>query len=192
MSDKGRFLILRRFRAGDCDLMIKAYSPYGLVKLFIQEGLLPERGLLGYMEPFNLLHAVYHQSGDVLFLRDIIGVDFFSYLCFRDYSAYLWMNSLVNFVEKWFIQYDPELFNILINYLRLTPKNRAVLLIKFKLEFLKRLGLYKEDIFDQRLIKIAKIIAEEDKLIKLERLKINIKDILELDTAIDSHLSTSL
>lgn len=99
---------------------------------------------------------------------------------------------LVNFVEKWFIQYDPELFNILINYLRLTPKNRAVLLIKFKLEFLKRLGLYKEDIFDQRLIKIAKIIAEEDKLIKLERLKINIKDILELDTAIDSHLSTSL
>ena len=192
MSAKGRFLILRRFRAGDCDLMIKAYSPYGLAKLFIQEGLLPERGLLGYMEPFNLLHAVYHQSGDVLFLRDIIGVDFFSYLCFRDYSAYLWMNSLVNFVEKWFIQYDPELFNILINYLRLTPKNRAVLLIKFKLEFLKRLGLYKEDIFDQRLIKIAKIIAEEDKLIKLERLKINIKDILELDTAIDSHLSTSL
>ena len=192
MSAKGRFLILRRFRAGDCDLMIKAYSPYGLVKLFIQEGLLPERGLLGYMEPFNLLHAVYHQSGDVLFLRDIIGLDFFSYLCFRDYSAYLWMNSLVNFVEKWFIQYDPELFNILINYLRLTPKNRAVLLIKFKLEFLKRLGLYKEDIFDQRLIKIAKIIAEEDKLIKLERLKINIKDILELDTAIDSHLSTSL
>ena len=192
MSAKGRFLILRRFRAGDCDLMIKAYSPYGLVKLFIQEGLLPERGLLGYMEPFNLLHAVYHQSGDVLFLRDIIGVDFFSYLCFRDYSAYLWMNSFVNFVEKWFIQYDPELFNILINYLRLTPKNRAVLLIKFKLEFLKRLGLYKEDIFDQRLIKIAKIIAEEDKLIKLERLKINIKDILELDTAIDSHLSTSL
>ena len=99
---------------------------------------------------------------------------------------------MVNFVEKWFIQYDPELFNILINYLRLTPKNRAVLLIKFKLEFLKRLGLYKEDFFDQRLIKIAKIIAEEDKLIKLERLKINIKDILELDTAIDSHLSTSL
>ena len=32
---------------------IKAYSPYGLVKLFIQEGLLPERGLLGYMEPLT-------------------------------------------------------------------------------------------------------------------------------------------
>ncbi|MFN4319571.1 MAG: hypothetical protein ACK4FY_03695 [Aquificaceae bacterium] len=192
MSAKGRFLILRRFRAGDWDLMIKAYSSYGLVKLFVQEGLIPKRGLLGYMEPFNLLHAVYHQSGDVLFLKDIISVDFFSYLCFRDYSAYLWMNSLVKFVEKWFVQYDPELFNMLINYLRLNPKNRAVLLIKFKLEFLKRLGIYKDDIFEQRLARIAKIIMEEGELIKLERLKINIKDLLELDMAIDSHLSTSL
>ena len=192
MSAKGRFLILRRFRAGDCDLMVKAYSPYGLVKLFVSEGLLPERGFLGYMEPFNLLYAVYNQSGDVLFLKDIIEVDFFSYLCFRDYSAYLWMNSLVSFVERWFVQYDPELFNMLINYLRLNPKNRAVLLIKFKLESLKRLGLYKEDIFDKKLIKIAKIIAEEDKLIKLERLKINQKYLLELDNAIDYHLSNSL
>ena len=81
---------------------------------------------------------------------------------------------------------------MLINYLRLNPKNRAVLLIKFKLESLKRLGLYKEDIFDKKLIKIAKIIAEEDKLIKLERLKINQKYLLELDNAIDSHLSNSL
>lgn len=192
MPVKGKFLILRRYRAGDCDLMVKAYGPYGIVKFFIPEGLLSEKGLLGYMEPFNLLHAVYHQSGDILLLRDIIKVDLLSYLCLRDYSAYLWMSSLTSFIERWFVQYDPDLFNMALSYLTLHPKNRTTLLIKFKLEFLKRLGLFKEDIFEERLIKTARLIAEEDKLIKLERLKINQGDLLELDKAIEAHLSSSL
>lgn len=192
MSAKGRFLILRRFRAGDCDLIVKAYGPYGLVKFFVPEGLLSEKGLLGYMEPFNLLYAVYHQSGDILFLRDIIKADFLSYLCIGNYTAYLWMSTLVGFVERWFVQYDPELFNMLIYYLTLSPKNRTVLLIKFKLEFLKRLGLYKEDIFEEKLINKVRLIAEEEKIIKLERLRIDQNDLLKLDEAIESHLSNSL
>ncbi|MFN7064801.1 MAG: hypothetical protein ACK4OF_01430 [Aquificaceae bacterium] len=185
-------MILRRFRAGDCDVMLKAYGPCGMVKVFVPEAFLPERCFLAYIEPFNLLHMVYQQSGEILFLKDIIDVRFFSYLCIEDYSRYVWMNSLTFFMEKWFIQYDSEIFKLALRYLTLKTKNYAVFLIKFKLEFIKRLGLYREDLFDDSLKEVINFIAKEDKLLKLERLRVSQNLILEMDKALEDHLSKSL
>lgn len=189
---KGRFLILRRYRAGDFDIMLKAYGSCGIVKVFVSEGFSPERGLLGYLEPFNLLSMVYKQSGDILILKDLIYVDFSSYLCLKDYSTYLWMNSLVSFVERWFIQYDPELFNMAIKYLKLKPRNPQTLLIKFQVEFLKIMGLYKEEIFEKDIAKILNLIAMEESLLRLERLRISKSKLDIIEKAIEDHLSNSL
>ena len=192
MPTKGKFLIIRRFRAGDKDLMLKVYGPNGLMKLFVPEGLLPEEGFLGFTEPFNLLHAVYKQSGDTVILRDILGVEFFSYLSIKSYSAYLWMASVMGFVERWFFQYDPELFDTVLRYLSLVPNNPDVLLLRFKLEFLRSMGLYKEEVFAERLRPIVRRILGEDSYKGLERLRVSRGLLVKLDNAIESHLSASL
>ena len=189
---KGRFLILRRYGAGDFDIMLKTYGSCGIVKVFVSEGFSPERGLLGYLEPFNLLSMVYQQSGDILIFKDLIYVDFSSYLCLKDYSTYLWMNSLASFVERWFIQYDPELFNMAIKYLKLKPRNPQTLLIKFQVEFLKIMGLYKEEIFEKDIAKILNLIAMEESLLRLERLRISKSKLDIIEKAIEDHLSNSL
>ncbi|MFN3870196.1 MAG: DNA repair protein RecO [Aquificaceae bacterium] len=191
MAAKGKFLILRRFRAGDSDVMLKAYGPYGMVKVFVQGGYVPEKGLLGYLEPFNLLSIVYQQSGEVLFLKDIVEVQFLSYLS-MDYSTYIWMNSVVAFMERWFLQYDPDIFNLVLRYLTLKTKNHDIFLIKFKLEFLRDLGLYKDSIFEENLRKVANLLLEETSFVKLERLRISKVILLDIDKTIEDHLSNSL
>ncbi|MCX8060124.1 MAG: recombination protein O N-terminal domain-containing protein, partial [Aquificaceae bacterium] len=75
MPAKGKFLILRRFRAGDQDLMLKAYGTCGMVKVYVQDGLLPQEGMLALVEPFNLLEAVYRQSGELVFFKDILSLE---------------------------------------------------------------------------------------------------------------------
>ncbi|MCS7277333.1 MAG: hypothetical protein NZ531_00625 [Aquificaceae bacterium] len=185
-------MIIRRFRAGDKDLMLKVYGPNGLMKLFVPDGLLPEEGFLGFTEPFNLLHAVYRQSGDTVILRDILKVEFFSYLSIKSYSAYLWMASVMGFVERWFFQYDPELFDTVLRYLSLVPNNQNVLLLRFKLEFLRSMGLYKEEVFTESLRPIVRRILGEDSYKGLERLRVSRGLLLKLDNAIESHLSASL
>ncbi len=192
MSANGHFLILRRYRAGDLDLILKAYGPCGLVKIIVPDGFDPSKGFLGITEPSNFLYIVYRQSGDVLIMKDVIKVIPLAYTSIKDYNCYLWRSSILLFVEKWFIHYDPDLFNMLFKYLNLNPKNRAVFLTRFKLEFLKGLGLYKEDIFKEELRKFVKVIAEEESFIKLERLRIEQRVVLELDKAIEDHLSRSL
>ncbi|MFN3599580.1 MAG: hypothetical protein ACK4VK_07615 [Aquificaceae bacterium] len=191
MATKGKFLILRRFRAGDSDVMLKAYGPCGMVKVFVQGGYLPQRGLLGYLESFNILSMVYQQSGEILFFNDILDVQFLSYLA-MDYSTYMWMNSLALFMEKWFLQYDPDIFNLALKYLTLKISNHNIFLIKFKLEFLRHLGLYKDSIFEEGLGKVANFLLEEDSFIKIERLRISQSILSKIDKTIEDHLSSSL
>lgn len=192
MPAKGSFLILRRFKAGDEDVMLKAYGTCGLIKVFVPNGLMADRGFLGYIEPFNLVHLVYRQSGNLLILDDLLEVEFISYLCLKDYWRYLWMNSVANFMESWFLQYDPELFNLALSYITLNPQNHDVFLSKFKLEFLRRLGLYKEEIFEERLRGLVRRLIEEENAKRLERLRISPELLSKLDQAIKAHLSSSL
>ncbi len=192
MSAKGTFLILRRFRAGDEDIILKVYGTCGLTKAFVPSGLRVEKGLLGYTELFNLISIVYKQSGGVIILQDLLEVDFLSYLSLKDYKRYVWMSSLALFVERWFLQYDPELFNMLLFYMSLNPENHGVFLLRFKLEFLKRLGLYKEDIFEEKFRGFVKKLVEEQAIKRLERLRISQELLTRLDQAINFHLSSSL
>ncbi|MCS7307361.1 MAG: hypothetical protein NZ526_02280 [Aquificaceae bacterium] len=192
MSAKGTFLILRRFRAGDEDLILKTYGVCGISKLYLEEGLLPERGYLGKVEPFNVLNAVYKQSGSMLILKEIIRVQPLSYLTLEDYSSYEWMNAVANFVEKWFFHYDPELFELAVNYLTLRPKNIPTFILRFKLEFLRRMGIYKEEAFKEDIRNIVVSILKEESAIKLERLKLSNSIVKKLEEAIQSHLSLLL
>ncbi len=192
MSAKGSFLILKRYRAGDEDVILKVYGTCGIAKVLVPNGFRVERGLLGYTEPFNFVSIVYKQTGNVIILQDLLEVEFLSYLSLQDYKRYVWMNSLALFVERWFLQYDPELFNILLFYISMDPENHDLFLLRFKLEFLKHMGLYKEDIFEERLRGFVKRLIEERSLKKLERLRVSKELITKLDQAIESHLSSSL
>ncbi|MEN3027677.1 MAG: hypothetical protein ABDH29_00260 [Aquificaceae bacterium] len=192
MSAKGRFLILRRFRAGDEDLMLKVYGSCGMARLFVPGGILPQEGYLGYMEPFNLLKVVYRQSRDLLFLKDVVKVEFLSYLSLESYPAYLWMSSIASFVERWFFQYEPELFDMTVNYLTLRTQNSGVFLLRFRLEFLKRMGLYREEVFEEGLRNIVRGVMREENLTRLERLKVSKEILSKLEETIEAHLSASL
>lgn len=192
MSAKGFFLILKRFRAGDEDLMLKVYGPYGVGKLFVPEGYRVERGFLGHLEPFNLVKLTYRQLGDIGVLEDLIWKEPLSYLCVEDYRRYLWMSSLIAFVEKWFLQYDGELLRLVVSYLRLDPSNPSVFLLKFKLEFLKYLGLYREDIFEEGLRGLVKRLLQEQKVGTLQRLRISPELLSRLEQKIEAHLSSCL
>ncbi|MEJ5338553.1 MAG: hypothetical protein WHS43_02735 [Aquificaceae bacterium] len=192
MSAKGSFLILRRFRAGDEDIMLKAYGTCGPVKVFVPGGLKVDRGLLGYLEAFNLISFVYRQSGSLIIFDDLIEVEFISYLCLGSYQRFVWMNSIALFVERWFLQYDPELFNMALFYITLNPQNHGLFLSKFKLDFLRRLGLYKEEVFEERLRGLVRRLMEEEALKRLERLKVSQELLSRLEDAIEAHLSSSL
>lgn len=192
MSAKGNFLILKRFRAGDEDLILKAYGTCGLTKVFVPSGLRVEKGLLGYTEPFNLISVVYKQLGNIIILQDLLRVEFLSYLTLESYKRYMWMSSLAIFVERWFLQYDPELFNMFLFYLSLNPENHEPFILKFKIDFLKRLGLYREDIFEERLRGFVKRLTKEQYIKNLERLRVSKGLLIKLDEAIEVHLSSSL
>ncbi len=192
MSAKGSFLILRRFRAGEEDLILKAYGTCGLAKVLVPGGLKTERGLLGYIEPFNFISVYYKQSGNIIILQDLLEVEFLSYLCMEDYERYIWMSSVALFAERWFLHYDPELLSTLIFYMSINPRNQGVFLLRFKLEFLRRLGLYKEEVFEERLRNLVRRLADEGSLERLEGLRVSRELLTRLDQAISVHLSSSL
>lgn len=192
MSARGSFLLLRRFRAGDGDVMLRAYGVCGLTRVFVPGGLMAEKGFTGYLEPFNLVHLVYRQSGNLIVLGDLLEVDFISYLCLGDYHRYMWMSSIALFMERWFLQYDPELFHMALFYITLNPKSREVFLSRFKLEFLRRLGLYREEIFEERLRGLVKRLMTEESLKRLESLRVSPELLSRLNEVVDAHLSSSL
>ncbi len=192
MSGKSSFLILRRFRAGDEDLILKVYGEKGQLKILVPEALKVDRGLSGYVEPFNLIGAVCVQKGELLILKDITSAEFFSYLALRSYSRYVWMCQVVGFVERWFLHYDAELFGLALRYLTLDPADHQTLLLKFKLDFLRFMGLYKEDIFKEEVRGFVRKLQGEEDFRKLQRLKLPEDLIKSVDDAIMLHLQSSL
>lgn len=172
--------------------MLKAYGTCGMVKVYVQDGLLPQEGMLALVEPFNLLEAVYRQSGELVFFKDILSLEPLSYLSLKDYSSYLWMEEVASFVERWFLQYEAELFNLAVSYLTLRPPNPKVFLLKFKLEALQRMGLYKEEVFKEGLREVARCLVQEEKPLRLSRLRLPLELLSDLEQAVEVHLSNSL
>ncbi len=137
---KGEFIVLRRLRGGDVDLIATLYGTAGKVTLFLKEGYLNTNKLFGIFELFNYVEIDYSQAGNIIVPNDVIRVERLSLLALN-YKRYIYMSSLSLFALQFLNYYDENLFKLLLNYLLKKPKNTDVMLLKFKLEFLKAYGI---------------------------------------------------
>ncbi len=137
---KGSFIVLRRIRGGDVDLVATLYGTAGKVTLFLKEGYLNTNKLFGIFEPFNYVEIDYSQTGNIILPNDVVKVERLSLLALN-YKRYLYMSSLSLFALQYMNYYDETLFNLLLSYLPKKPRNIEVNLLKFKLEFLKTYGI---------------------------------------------------
>ncbi|RMH80398.1 MAG: hypothetical protein D6674_04010 [Acidobacteria bacterium] len=190
MKEGSKFLVLHRYVVGDEDLMVKVYGTYGIMKVYVPKGLRSEEGFLGFFEPSNLLDITYRQWGDIVLLRDIRKVLFLSYLALESYRRFFWMSRVLEFINSWFFYYEPELFSLAVEYLTQNPKNHETHLLKFKLLFLKHMGLYRDSLFPANFREPLNSLVEGS--IDPERLKLPKRVIVEIDKVIESQLSSLL
>ncbi len=139
MSVKTRVLVLKRIRAGDQDLLAKAYGQGGVIDILVRDGFLNTHRFFGLLEPFNVVVADLSQRGGIALLNDVGEVKFLSYLC-RDHERFLWFSWIANFILKHVRFYDEKLFNLFITYMLSRTMNRT-LRVRFKLDYLELSGL---------------------------------------------------
>ncbi len=134
-------MVLKRIRAGDYDLLIKAYSPLGMVDILVREGLIPQSRFFGLFEPFNILQVDLRQQGNVTLPWDILQVDRLSFLC-QDFDRFMWMSWICGFILKNVRFYDSSLFDMFYKYLVKNPgKSYPAYRIKLMLDFLELSGI---------------------------------------------------
>ncbi len=133
--------MLRRVRAGDQDLLAKAYGPGGVVSVFVKDGLLSSCSFFGVFEPFNVVLLDLSQRGDVVIPGDVLGVERLSYLCGR-FERFLWMSWVAGFVLRHVRFYDEKLFELFLSYIvRDVVSREGVYRLKLRLEYLNASGL---------------------------------------------------
>ncbi|MEZ0360934.1 MAG: recombination protein O N-terminal domain-containing protein [Hydrogenobacter sp.] len=191
MSSKSKVIVLRRLLVGEEDLLLKVYGWGGVMNLFVREGALAQSRYAGIFEPFNVVELTYRQSGEIIIPIDISKVSFLSYLALESYERYLWMCSLAGFFIKWVRYYDKQLFEVFLNYLSIRIKNVSIFFLRFKLDILKAMGLYKEMIFEEDIRSVVRTLSEGRKLL-LERMKLDKEIISKIEKIIDAHLEMSL
>jgi len=141
MSVKTKIMVLKRIRAGDYDLLIKAYSPLGTIDILVREGLIAGSKFFGLFEPFNILKVDLKQRGAVAVPQDILHVNRLSLLC-RDFERFMWMSWVCSFILKNVRFYDPYLFRTFYKYLIENPKKSyPAYRIKLILDFLELSGI---------------------------------------------------
>ncbi|AAC07907.1 DNA repair protein RecO [Aquifex aeolicus] len=136
---KGTFLVLRRVRGGDVDLVATLYGTAGKVSLFLREGYLNEKKLFGVFEPFNLVKIDYYQSSGLIIPRDVLEVKRFSYFA-KDVKRYFLMSYISQTVLRHINFYDEELFSLILRFFLKETKNPEASYFKFFLNLLKTLG----------------------------------------------------
>ena len=156
---KGEFIVLRRLRGGDVDLIATLYGTPGKVTLVLKEGFLNTNKLFGIFEPFNYVQIDYSQVGNVILPNDVVRLERFS-LFSLDYKRYIYMSNLSSFTLRYLNYYDEAIFHLLLKYLSKKPKNVDVTLLKFKLDFLKVYGI------------LPKFLIRED--IKMKKVRIDL------------------
>ncbi len=137
---KGTFIVLRRLRGGDADLLATLYGTPGKVSLLLRDGFLNSNPFFGIFEPFNYVEIDYTQIGSLLVPNDVMSVERISLLA-RSYKRYLYMSGISLFIIKYVNYYDEAIFRLILKYLTKEVKNPEVNLIKFKLDFLKAYGI---------------------------------------------------
>ena len=191
MSFKGRVIVLRRLVVGDEDLLAKVYGWGGLMNMLVKDGALPNSRYVSIFEPFNVLELSYRQMGEIILPLDVSGVRYLSYLALESYERYMWMCHLGNFFLRWVRYYDQQLFDLLLLYLSAKVRNTKVFLIRFKLEMLKTMGLYKEELFEEDLRRAVRDIKRGSRLF-LERMRLNQQLAEKIERAIEDQLKESL
>jgi len=138
MTARGKFVVLRRVRGGDTDLVATLYGTPGRVSLFLKDGYLSDNKLFGVFEPFNFLEVSYLQSGSIIFPSDVVIIERFS-LKAHEPNTYLMMSRISLFFLKYINFYDEDLFSLLVNYFSRIPKTEEEYLF-FLMDFLKISG----------------------------------------------------
>ncbi|MCS7284460.1 MAG: recombination protein O N-terminal domain-containing protein [Hydrogenobacter thermophilus] len=191
MSFKGKVIVLRRLVVGDEDLLVKVYGWGGLMNMLVKDGALPSSRYVSIFEPFNVLELSYRQVGEIILPLDVSKVRYLSYLALESYERYMWMCHLGNFFLRWVRYYDQQLFDLFLLYLSAKVRNTKVFLIRFKLEVLKAMGLYKEELFEEDLRRAVRDIKRGSRLF-LERMRLNQQLAEKIERAIEDQLTQHL
>jgi len=141
MSVKSRVLILKRLRAGDQDLLAKAYGPGGIIDLLVRDGLLCGSYFFGVFEPFNVVTVDLSQKGDIVVPNDVVSVERLSYLS-ANFRRFLWMSWIAGFILRNVRFFDDKLFELFLSYMVKAVRGREeVYRIKLRLDYLDLSGL---------------------------------------------------
>ncbi|WP_448588212.1 hypothetical protein [Thermocrinis sp.] len=192
MSAKAKIIVLRKILVGEWDLLAYAYGTFGRGRILVRKGFYPKNAYSAVFEPFNLLTLDYHQSGELLILNDVIDVEFYSYLALKDYRRFLWMSKVAHIIASWISYYDSNVFDLLQNYLRMDIKNYKVFEIKLKLELVRALGIYREDLFEGEMAKVVNEIDRECRVERLEKIFLSKPAFMEISEALEKMLKRSL
>lgn len=135
----GEFLVLRRLRGGDVDLIATLYGTSGKVNLFVKEGYLNGNKFFGIFEPFNLVKIDFSQNGKLIIPNDILRVKRLSlFAC--DFKRFIYMSKISKLILRYITFYDEEIFYLILHNFIKDIRNVEVALLKFYLDFLKILG----------------------------------------------------
>ena len=137
---KTPLVVLKRLRAGDEDLILKAYCKAGSVDVLVRGALQPKSEFFGVFEPFTFVEVDLKQKSSLLIPVDLLSRAVF--LCRPlTYLKLRWCSWVSYFFLKNIPFYEEDLFRLLVFYLSLGDiKNPRALKLKFKLDVLKCLG----------------------------------------------------
>jgi len=135
----GEFLVLRRLRGGDVDLIATLYGTLGRVNLFVKEGYLNENKFFGVFEPFNLIKVDFSQNGNLIIPNDVLKIKRLSlFAC--NFKRFIYMSKISKLILKYINFYDEELFYFILHNFIKDIKNVEASFLKFYIDFLRILG----------------------------------------------------
>ncbi|SHK17547.1 Recombination protein O N terminal [Thermocrinis minervae] len=172
MSSKARILVLKRFLAGDEDLIAKVYGIFGIESAFVRKGVLPESPFFGIFEPFNMMELCFEEKNGIVIPLDVSDLEPLSYLSLESYQRYLWMSAVASFILKYAQFYDEKLFSTFTFYLKKRVTNVKAFYLRLFIDFMNALGIYNLNVFGEEERRLLHIIESSDEKY-LSRLKID-------------------
>ncbi|WP_461831294.1 DNA repair protein RecO [Aquifex sp.] len=160
---KGEFIVLRRVRGGDVDLVATLYGIYGKLTLFLKEGYLNENPLFGVFEPFNVVDIDFYQSGNIIIPNDVRKVRRFSYKA-KDYEQFIYMSKISEAVLKFVHSYDEKIYKLLFNELEKKVKNLNTSLLRFYINLIEILGYTPKFLYEGKIGQKVKINLENGEI----------------------------
>ncbi|GAB6065842.1 DNA repair protein RecO C-terminal domain-containing protein [Aquifex pyrophilus] len=160
---KGEFIVLRRVRGGDVDLVATLYGTHGKLTLFLKEGYLNENPLFGVFEPFNWVEIDFQQAGNIIIPNDVRRIKRLSYKA-RDYEQFLYMSKISEIV-LWFVHsYDEKIYGLLLRELGKKVKNVNASVLRFYINLIELLGYTPKFLYEGKVRKRVRINLENGEI----------------------------